>query len=364
MTTLTQAFKTVDGASTASDLFNGDKGKAQKVYRDLAKVLHPDHVPAAKLAKANEAFAKLSTLWAAYERGDTSSAFTSTVITTRKRAYVVGDLIAQGDIAGIYRATYREDDQTKSAALKMTRSPANGDLVENEARVLKHLADKADPTGLPYISQLLDSFKYRDATSNVDRPVNVLTPLDGFYSLTQVKAAYPDGLDIRDVMWMWKRLLIAIGHAHRAGVVHAAVVPDHVLIHPEQHGLCLVDWCYASIEEQPTSTTSLDPVSWQQITVEEPGGFSPLKAVVPKWKFLYPDDVLNKEVVSAKTDVAMASKTIATLFNAETPIRLARFAKAGWVAPHEDAWELMNELTDLAAEHFPRAFRPFSMEGR
>lgn len=364
MTTLTQAFKAVDSATSAHDLFNGDKDKAQKVYRDLAKVLHPDHVPPKQLAEANAAFAKLANLWKAYESGDADRPFASVTIATRKRAYVVGSLIAAGDIAGVYNAEYREADETKRAALKVTRSPVNNDLVQNEAQVLKHLADKMDPTGLPYVSQLLDAFKYRDATTNADRQVNVLTSLDGFYTLSEVKAAYPDGLDIRDVMWMWKRLLIAIGHAHRAGVVHGAVTPDHVLIHPEQHGLCLVDWCYATVAKPVTTKLPTDPwFNYDGDEVLDTGKveFAPLKAIAPKWKSFYPAGVLDKKPVSAKTDVTMAAKTIGTLFNADTPVRIARFNNACIKAPDEDAWALMNELTELASEHFPRRFRPFSM---
>ena len=44
---------------------------------------------------------------------------------------------------------------------------------------------------------------------------------------------------------MWRRLLVGLGWAHRAGVVHGAVLPEHVLIHPAEHGLVLVDWCYS-----------------------------------------------------------------------------------------------------------------------
>ena len=52
---------------------------------------------------------------------------------------------------------------------------------------------------------------------------------------------------------MWRRLLTALGWAHRARLVHGAVFPEHVLIHPELHGLVLVDWCYATATPAPTS---------------------------------------------------------------------------------------------------------------
>ena len=60
-------------------------------------------------------------------------------------------------------------------------------------------------------------------------------------SLAQVHAAYPRGLDPRDAAWMWRRLLVALGTVHAAGVVHGAVLPDHVLIHPDLHDT-LIGW--------------------------------------------------------------------------------------------------------------------------
>ena len=35
------------------------------------------------------------------------------------------------------------------------------------------------------------------------------------------------------------------GEAHINGVIHGAVLPEHLLIHPEFHGLVLIDWTCA-----------------------------------------------------------------------------------------------------------------------
>jgi hypothetical protein len=45
--------------------------------------------------------------------------------------------------------------------------------------------------------------------------------------------------------WMFRRLLVALAIASEAGIVHGAPLPRHVLIHPETHGLVLVDWTAA-----------------------------------------------------------------------------------------------------------------------
>lgn len=387
MTTLTQAFEQVEAATTPRELFNGDKDLAAKTYRDLAKVLHPDKVPATKKAQANAAFAKLANMYVSYTSDDADRLFTSITMATRKRAYVVGERFANGDIAGIYRAEYREDDETKSAAVKMPRSPVNNDLIENEARVLQHLADTADPLGLPYFSQLLDTFRYRDAASGTDRQVNVLTLLDGWYSLIEVKRAYPDGLDVRDAAWMWKRLLIAIGHAHRAGVVHGAVLHQHVMIHPEQHGLALVDWSYAVIENSaPVKDPTRCPKCWHlhldyddepcvscgcTFTASGPAlaGFGSLKAVVPQFKGFYPPEVFDKAPVDSTTDIYMASQTMNWLLNAETPQAFRAFIRGcALKSPSQrpqDAWQVLKELDELLLNNVgPRRFRPFSMPSR
>lgn len=342
MTTLAQALKRVEGANTANELFDGDRDKAREIFVDLVKVMHPDRLPAAKQARATAAMAKLGNLYSAYFSDDADGPVAPVTIATRKRAYVVGERVASGDIAGIYRAEFRDGDDTKRAVVKMPRSPVNNDLIENEARVLRHLADNADPLGLPYFSQLLDTFKYRDSKTNADRQVNVLTELDGWYTLFDVHKAYPNGLSIRDAAWMWKRLLIAIGHAHRAGIVHGAILPPHVLIHPEMHGLALVDWCYA----------------------EEPGGA--LKAILPQFKDWYPPEVLAKEPVESVTDIFMASQLMGYMLEYDAPQAFRAFIrgcalKSAAQRP-EDAWELLKELDTLLLDNVgPRRFTPFLM---
>ena len=337
--TILNAIADIQKATTFSDLVNGS-GDAKATFRIYAKAVHPDTAPSRYVKRAEAAFGQLKRLYDEFENGDAGRTSAPTTIVTKRRAYVFGSKIADGDMSALYRASYHEDDVTHAVTLKVTRDSRNNDLAQNEAKVLRHLAEHMEtPLGLPYVSQLLDSFGYRDAATGVTHQVNALASIgEGWYTLSQVKTAYPDGLDIRDVMWMWKRLLIAVGHAHRAGVVHGAVVPEHVLINGPAHGLMLVDWSYARIEP-----------------------FGALSAIVPHRRSMYPPEVLNKESVSASTDIFMSARTIETLFNDATPTAFRRFIKGCTDARPEDAWQLMHELSDLALSHFPRRFRPFEI---
>nr|WP_296066512.1 hypothetical protein [uncultured Actinoplanes sp.] len=196
----------IDQAARFDALVAGHRSESD-AYRKLVKLVHPDAVSAPRKVAATNAFARLSRLYA--ERGSLS-----------------------GDIADLFRQGDR--------LLKIPRSPRDNDMMTAEAEALRKLRADGDPRFRPYAPELLDSFTHEDAGRR-RRVVNVLERLDGFVPLSEVH-----DLDPRDAAWMWRRLLVALGWAHRAGVVHGAVFEEHVLIHPAEHGVVLVDWCLAA----------------------------------------------------------------------------------------------------------------------
>ncbi|NUU26323.1 MAG: molecular chaperone DnaJ, partial [Streptomycetaceae bacterium] len=258
--TLDEALDLVGGAGEPEDLFGPYDGTPEaclrsgmRTYRALARLLHPDAVPEGRKAAAQAVFARLSDLWTRYQQTITGVTGRQVVITTRKRAYAVGGERARGDIATLYKVAHAAADGTEICALlKMPRAVSDNDLMEREATALARIAREGDRKYKAYVPALIESFRHRDAATGAERRANVVERVRGFFSLAEVREAYSDGLDARDVVWMWRRLLVALGYAHRAGVVHGAVVPDHVLIHPQDHGLVLVDWCYATFLERGT----------------------------------------------------------------------------------------------------------------
>jgi serine/threonine protein kinase len=142
---------------------------------------------------------------------------------------------------------------------------------------------------------------------------------------------------------MWRRLLVAIGFAHQAGVIHAAVVPDHVLIHPAEHGLVLIDWCYA---------------------ITEPD--EPVAAVPARYADWYPPEVHRRQPPGQDLDIWLAARCMTDLMGDQAPRPLAAFAR-GCMLPSpgtrpRDAWRLLSELDAVLERLFgPRKFRPFVM---
>ena len=290
---------------------------AERAYRRWAKIVHPDGVSAAQSATATRAFAKLSGLF---------DQRAGRLLTTQDGHYRVGAQIFAGDIADL-----SEVDGDR-ALLKVPRSPADNDLMATEADALRRLRDHGDPKYRPYAPRLLESFTHEDAQRK-RRTVNVLERQNGFVPLSRITGK----IDPRDGAWMWRRLLVGLGWAHRAGVIHGAVLEDHVLIHPREHGLVLIDWCYSGI--RPT-------------------------AIVAKQKDAYPPEVINDKAATEATDIYMATGLMQRLIKMPEPMR--RFAEGcRYAAPRmrpQDAWVLLKEFDELLDNLYgPRTFRPFEI---
>jgi serine/threonine protein kinase len=331
--TSSDPIRTFEDALTALGAdFPADTHEAARHYRRLARLLHPDTAPPGRAAEAAAAFARLT----ARRRPDDEQ-----TLTTRNRRYVLGPVLATGDLAVLRTARYEQDGDRHEAVLKIPLRPRDNDLLEHEADVLTRLDTVADQRHRAYAPRLLESFRHRDA-DGVERHVNALEPLTGFHPLTEVAAAHPGGLDPRDAAWMWRRLLTALGWAHRARLVHGAVFPEHVLIHPELHGLVLVDWCYS---------TAFD---------------THVPVLVDRHRDLYPPEVPGRRPASPATDIHLAARCMEQLMGERAPGPVRAFLRAcvlpSQMGRPQDAWRLLEELDDLLERLYgPRTFRPFTM---
>ncbi|GIE92925.1 molecular chaperone DnaJ [Paractinoplanes rishiriensis] len=312
MMTFAEAVARVRAAGSYADL----KGAAS--YREWARILHPDVAPEGLRATATTAFGRLSGLYA--ERD-------GTVLRTPRGEYRVGAVVHSGDIADL------AGTRGGGALVKLPREPRDNDLMAAEAAALLRLRD-GDPTFRPYAPRLIDSFRHEDG-SRVQRTVNVLERLDGFVPLSDLRRT----IDPRDAAWMFRRLLTGLGWAHRAGVVHGAVLEEHVLIHPAEHGLALVDWCY----------------SGERVV-----------AVVKHRRDAYPPEVFTDRRNTPATDVYMAVGLLRRLVGDGLPAALQRFADGcSYDAPRmrpQDPWALLGEFDELLHKLYgPRTFRPFTV---
>ncbi len=272
-----------------------------------------------------------------------------------RMAYTLGPLLCQGDLATLYRATYDDEGALNRVVIKITRDPADNDLALNEASIVRTLNRKSFGEGDLgfYFPVFVESFVSADAASGRHQ-TNVIDWLDGRYSFAEIRAAYSQGIDIRDAVWMWKRLLKALSFAHRHGIIHGSVIPPHVLPHPPSHGLTLIDWSYAVVEPQRTGQR--------------------VQAISPEWEAFYPPEILEKRLPTPATDIYMWAKCAIYLLGGdpatnslprEIPrtikIFLDRCLLERMSQRQNDAERLRRQLHDIVTDIWEPAFRDFTM---
>jgi len=263
------------------------------------------------------------------------------------RVYSKLQPLARGDLADVYVA---ESDKQRFI-LKVCRVAEGNPLLTAEYHSLRKLTQRCCKTQYrQYIPSPVESFV---ATGKLaGRQVNVFTQRDGFHTLVSIRDCIPDGLDARHLGWLFKRMLVVLGLAHRCGLVHGAILPPHLLLHPEDHSLMLVDWIGA-------------------VRIGERISFIP--EAYADW---YPREVLAKQPATPATDLYLAAKCLTYAaggdplnghWPASVPLEMQQFVDTCFYpAPHkrpQDAWQLHDEFDALLCRLFgPPQYHPLVIE--
>ncbi|HEY0754219.1 MAG TPA: hypothetical protein VGD98_09675 [Ktedonobacteraceae bacterium] len=342
---------------------------ARKVFLRIAKIVHPDtNEGTDDSQKAEKAFKQLALHWeiaqkkistGTYGKVETAGTFIPFTIQTPDCTYALESLLSRGDLCNLYVGSATSAKDKKRVLLKVAIRPRDNDLVANEGRILRHLsaADNYEDAR-HFASQLVAAFVYEERATGIVRQITVLKYVGGLFSLKEVKETYPQGIDSRDMAWIWRRLLVALDFAHSNKVMHGAVLPTHVLLHPQRHGVVLIDWSYAVLNPAVTH-------AW----------ISALNAGYRAW---YPAEVFAREEPRPGLDIYMASKCMIELLGGDPqqqtmpdsiPWQLQNHLKGCLLPlPHQrlqDASVLLQEFDELLERLWgPRKFHPFSMPQR
>ena len=299
----------------------GQEGRAEAVLNALEQFARftPEDVEA--IARAEAVFRSLPRAG-----GGERPAGPPVTVASPRRVYTLVERLGTGDLSDVYRASSGGRDYI----LKVSRVSEGAHLLEAEHRALIALATRAgDAHNRRLFPTPAESFPVRDV---FPKRVNVALFEPGHYTLEQVHASHP-ALDGRHLAWIFKRLLTALGFAHRCGLVHGAVLPPHVLVHAEGHGLKLVGWAHTVETGQCLLTGSARFGDW------------------------YPPEVRRKESAGPATDICLAARCLVYLAGGDPvsdrmPDSLPR-AMGGFLrsclleGPRmrpDDAWGLLDEF--------------------
>jgi hypothetical protein len=333
----------------------------------LARIVHPDQAPATVKERADQVFADLQRLRRGAERAiadgtydkpipaDTLSAGAeaATVLRSPTASYRLDAApLRTGDFSLLYRGRTC-DAASRPVIAKIAAAPTDNPALEQEVRIVGRfhgaLAGSSLRGTARYVPTLLDSFLLSDATGRRFR-ANVMPLEAGFIALTDVIAAYPDGLDPRDAAWICRRVLAQTLAAAMAGVVHGALTPDHVLVHPLSHEPRHIGWAHAL------------------------AGGGRIARIVTRWRDWYPPEVFDKQNVDHRSDLYMAGKTMLRLFGGDparntlppaVPADLARVVlrcvrEARAERPH-DGRQVLDAFTRVVRSLWGTVYRPLAL---
>lgn len=349
----------IEQAKIPEELFGPEEGSVPVLFRRYCAVVHPDRFATEPEAQriAEGAFKRLGELHLQAEErirlkiyGSSAPVpvaappFVPIELKVGRQVFLAERLRATGEVCDIYEGTLPPPPTGISEiALKIARHPSDNDLVENEAAILRALQEAA--TGhnhARYFPRLHSSFLIRGAAKKTRR-VNILPLYPRHVSLAEVIQAYPGYIDFRDAAWMLKRALEALGFVHRQGFVHGAVLPEHLLVHPTEHGAKVIGWG-ASVR---TSTC--------------------VRAISTDYRHWYPPEILKKLPATPASDIYLWARTaLALVGHVAPPRRLVSFLEGCLLQSPtrrpRDAWLLRDELSELLEKLVgPPAYRAFTM---
>lgn len=296
--------------------------------KKFLQVCHPDRNPGNP--KAKELF-ELVNNWAELAKKP------SIVIKSSKKNYEILRRIAVGDTSDIYTA----EGGKKDYLLKISRIPGGDSYLNNEQQILSEILTEARAkTYSKYLPTLIESFPAKDT---IAKRVNVYSYDPGLYTLEQVYEKYPNGIDGRHIGWMFNRILTGLGFIHNCGYVHGAVLPSHILVHPESHGAIFCGWVHAVKSGQKLETISVKYRDW------------------------YPPEVITKKPVFPATDIFMAAKCVMKLaIEKDIPFKMERFFKSCLLESPSmrpsNAWDLQDEFKLVLGDLYGKSkFQVFTM---
>lgn len=253
--------------------------------------------------------------------------------------WAVAEALGAGSSCDVYHGM-RARFPTELVILKVLRDPADAPRLDNEWEMLQAL-QKSDAPGAETFARLLpEPVMHGTVTANAftGRRVNIIRWASGFHhTFDAVQRAYPNGIPPRASIWAWRRILEVLSFIHASGFVHGAVLPPHLLVQENEHGVRLIDYCTAGYVGQR------------------------LQYVTAGYDVFYPKGLRVGSLLTQQVDLVMSARCIASILGgnpvdgslpAAVPAPLAallrRVAMSDPFSNTEKAWALREELGRLA----------------
>jgi hypothetical protein len=270
------------------------------------------------------------------------------------RHWAVEKLVAHGDISEVFTGRLARWP-TELVILKFLRDHQDADLFDHEWDVLRKL-QRSDARGADTFTTLLPRPIFHGNSTGgsfVGQRVSIFGWESGFYhTFEDVMRAYPQGINPRASVWVWRRILEILSFIHASGMVHGAILPRHLLVQENDHGVRMVGYSFAGrIGEK-------------------------LRVGAHKNETFYPQPARSWSTLTEQLDLVLSARCIVAILGgdpasaslpASVPAQLAAIVRRIALsnpgsAVSQNAWTIREELGEIAGEVFgPPKFVPIVM---
>lgn len=258
--------------------------------------------------------------------------------------WAVGDALGNGAICDVFNGK-RARFPTELVILKVLRDPRDISQLDNEWEALQALQESS-ALGAETFARLLPIPVMHgkiSAGTFEGRHVNIFRWAAGFqHTFNAVRQVYPQGIPPRASIWVWRRILEVLAFIHNSGMVHGAVLPAHLLVQDNEHGVRLIGYGSAG-------TTG-----------------KKLRFLAEGYESFYPNGIQAGSTLTPQLDLVMSARCLATLLGGiptdaslpeHVPAPLARLIQRVALSNPADptmktAWALHEELGSLARAVF------------
>lgn len=278
----------------------------------------------------------------------------SSWISIKDNHWALDKCIGRGEISDVYTGQ-RARWPTELVIVKLLRDRQDMSLLDNEWEVLQFLQESNAPGADTFTTLLPQPVMHGDISSGSysGTRASIFRWASGFlHTFEEVKQAYPQGIPARASIWVWRRILEVLSFIHASGSVHGAVLPCHLLIQENEHGVRLVGYSAAGRAGRELRTLSKGSEAFYPRSTQ---AGSPL---IPQLDL----------IMSARCMLALLGGDVLTgSLPASVPARLAGIIKRIALAEpasslKQDAWTIRQELGEIARDVYgPPQFLPIVM---
>lgn len=254
--------------------------------------------------------------------------------------WAIGELLAHGETCDVYRGQ-RARWPTELVLVKVLRDPKDADQLHNEWQSIQALQNSRAPGADTFARRIPQPVMVGQVSGGTfaGGQVSLFRWEAGFrHTFEAVRGAYPQGIPPRAAIWVWRRILETLSFIHNSGLVHAGILPQHLLVQENDHGVRLVGYGCAGLAGQPLRLVHASRVEF------------------------YPPGTRPGTPLSPALDLGMSARCLVSLLGgdpaqaslpAAIPAPLAGLIQRVAQSPGpENAWALREELGRLADQVF------------